>query len=108
MGCRVRSLSSPSLLIVEETALDATVGIDAAVAQKRPVAPHVFDAPAVDFADENLFLIGRGFLDDDAERVGDKRRAPEFDARPARGALVADAIDRRDRDAVGNRVGALD
>src|SRR6185369_6259934 len=95
-------------LVVKETAFDAAVGVNAPVAQERPVAPHIFDALAVHFADENLFLVNGALGDDDAERVGEKRRAPELDARTAGRALVADAVDRRDIDAVGDGVRALD
>ena len=95
------------MLIVEEAAFDATVSINAPVAQERPVAAHVFDAFDVDFADENLFSINRAFSDNDAEWVSDKRGAPELDARATRRILVADAIDCRDVDAISNRVSPL-
>ena len=57
---------------VEIATGDPGVGVDAPVAEKRPVAAGVFEEFGVDFGDEDLFLIVRGLGDDPAEGVGDK------------------------------------
>ena len=90
---------------VEEALLDAAVGVDAAVAQERPVAPHLLDAAEVALADQDLLLVDRGLGHDHAERVAHERRAPELEpglAGPP--GLVADPVDRRHVDAVGDGV----
>src|SRR5262245_51111708 len=52
---------------VNETLIEAAVGVDAPVAQERPVAPDFFDAAEVHVRDEDLFLVDRRFRDDHAE-----------------------------------------
>ncbi len=67
----------------------------------------------VDFLDQDGFAVMRRLGQDAAERVSDKRTAPELepDAGNAVAAhisiFMADAVDRGNIDAVGNRVGAL-
>ena len=81
------------------------VGVDAAVAQERPVAAHLLHAREVHLADQDLLLVGRRLGDHDAEGIGDERRAPELEpGPPSGGPLVADAVHRRDVDAVGDGV----
>ena len=53
---------------IEEAARDGRVGIDAAVAQERPVAARLFNQAGIDFGEENFFLVVRGFGQDAAER----------------------------------------
>src|SRR6266536_1020951 len=67
-------------------------------------------------ADEDRLAVRRGLGHDDAERVGEERRAPELDppslpvtrSSPFRGPLVAHAVHRRDVASVRDRVAALD
>src|SRR5438034_11710901 len=47
-GSRGRSVCRPLRMVVEEAAADPRVGVDPAVAQKRPAAPHFLDAPEVE------------------------------------------------------------
>ena len=99
---------------IEKALRDGRVRIDAAVAQKGPVAARVFNQAEVDLADQNLLCVMRGLGDDAAKRIGQKAAAPELEARPG-GAiaanvamLVADAVHAGHVDAVGDGVGALD
>ena len=101
-------------LLIEKTFRDGLVGIDAAVAEKGPVATRLLDEMRIDFADENLLFVVRGLGNDAAERVGKKRSAPELDALTFSAVaaniavFVADAVDRTDIHSVGNGMGALD
>ena len=56
--------------------------------------------------DQNLFLVHGSLRDHLPERIGDERRAPEFQP-VLRRAFVADAIHRRDVNSVGDRMRAL-
>jgi hypothetical protein len=99
---------------IEKALGDGRVGVDAAVAQKGPVAARFFNQRAIDFAEHDFLGIVAGLGDDAAEGVGEKAAAPEFEARP-RGAISrnvavfdTNAIDCGDVDAVSDGVGALD
>ena len=82
-----------------------------------------FDLRGVEVGVENLFAVMRGLGKDAAEGVGDEAAAPELET--AGGGVVAgagecdavvndiavfvpDAVDRADKDAVGDGVGTLD
>ena len=110
------------MTLVEITAGDASVGVDAAVTQEGPVAASVFKEFGVDLGDEDLFPVVGGLGDDPAEGVGDEGAAPEFQAGVGRvragalhqravvldvAVLVADTVNGTDEDAVGDGVGAL-
>src|SRR5438876_6904936 len=101
-GSRARPASSP----VEQPLGDRRVGIDAAVAEEGPVAPHLLLVGEVALDDEDRLGVARGLLQHDAERVTDERRAPELEAAVGR-ALVPDPVRGRHADAVGDRVRAL-
>src|SRR5262245_59164840 len=105
-GIRRGAISEVPVSTVEEALGDGGVGVDAPVAQERPVAAHVLDASAVALDDEDLLLGPRAFLEDDAERIGHERAAPELQAAVGR-SLVPDAVDGRHVDAVGDGMGAL-
>src|SRR5271156_7150362 len=79
------------------------VGVDAAVAQEGPVAADLLDLREVAFGQQRFLGGGAGARDYFAEWIGDERVAPEFQL-----TFDADAIYRRDEDAVGDRVAALD
>ena len=66
---------------VEKTARDGGIGIDPSVAQKRPVAPRLFEQSEIDLAQQDFFAIMRGFGYDAAEGIGQKTSAPEFKTR---------------------------
>src|SRR5271154_5294012 len=88
---------------------NATIGIDAAIAQERPIAPRLFLQLWIDFRDQNLFLVARGFFQEFAEGIGDEAATKKLDA-VAGGAVdffEADAIGTGDVDAVGDGVRAL-
>src|ERR1700730_14850342 len=89
-----------SVFSVEKAARDRAVGVDAPIAQERPVAPRLLDARAIAFHDQNLLLGWRRLLEDRAERIGHERSAPELD--PTVGVpFMTDAIASRDVDTVG-------
>src|SRR6185312_1425189 len=99
---------------IDEAAGDGRIGVDTAVAQKRPVAACIFEQREIDFRDENFFCVVGGFGNDAAERISDETSAPEFETR-ASGAIAEDialltayAVGGGDVDAVGDGVGALD
>src|SRR4029453_6531423 len=78
------------------------VGVDAPIAQEGPVAPRLADQPAVAFDDQDLLAVLAGARQHTTEWIADERTAPELQA-----AFDADAIDRRDEHAVGDRMRAL-
>ena len=82
------------------------VGVDAAIAQERPIAASVFAFCRIAFNDENFFLFAAGLRDDLPEWVSDKRISPEFDARIAGGGIsfITDTIDDSHESSIGNGV----
>src|SRR4051812_40698139 len=93
---------------------DAAIAINAAVAQKWPVAADIFKMFQIALADQDLFLVIRGFHNDPPEWIAEKRSAPKLYAF-ALGAiaanvaeLMANAIDHADKNSVGNGMCALD
>jgi len=82
------------------------VGVDASIAEKRPIAASVFAFCGIAFSDENFFFFAAGLRDDLAERIGDKRISPEFDARIAGGGIsfITDTIDDSHESSIGNGV----
>jgi hypothetical protein len=55
------TLIGPILPSIEQTIADWGIRVDAAVAQKRPVAADVFEGLQVDVAHQNFFAVVRGF-----------------------------------------------
>src|SRR2546428_12056739 len=97
-----------TLLVSEEPVLNVAVGVNAAVAQERPVATHLFDPGQVDLRQHERFVLG-GLGHDDAERIAHERMAPELDP----GALATQpletaAVHGGNPAAVRNRATALD
>src|SRR5258707_11263003 len=106
-ACGSHSAGMRTLLVSEEPVLNVAVGVDAAVAQERPIAAHLLDPGGIDLRQYERF-VGGGLGHDDAERIAHERMAPEFDAGAlAVQALEADTIDRGDPAAIGDRVAAL-
>src|SRR2546426_5172912 len=109
-GCRRGWEGGALRVVVEEAAADPRVGVDPAVPQKRPAAPDLLNALEVDLPQhDRLAVLGR-LGHNGAERIDEKRRAPELDAVGigAGGPLVADPVHRGDVTAVRDRVAALD
>src|SRR5208337_3703484 len=97
------------LFTLDESLVDPGVGIDPPVPQEGPAAPDLLDARRVDPAHHDFFPIRLRGGDHHAEGIREKRPAPELDAGAVRaGFLRSRAVDRRDIDAVGDRVAALD
>ena len=66
---------------LDESLVDARVGIDTPVAQEGPAAADLLDARRVDPAHHDLLPIRARGGDHHAERIGEKGPAPELDAR---------------------------
>ena len=86
--------------------VDAGVGVDAPVAEERPVAPHLLEpARGRTRRPGPPRLSAEASATHDAERIGRRTTPPRTRGRPARRRpLVADAVHRRDVDAVGDGV----
>src|SRR5215470_5061067 len=98
-----------STSVGEPAVEDGLVGVDAAVAEERPVTAGVFALGGIAFDDEDLFLVAGGFGNQLAERVRDKGVAPEFEAGVAVLGLAfkANAVDDGSVNAVGDGMRAL-
>ena len=96
-------------LFAEPAIGDDGISVDAAVAEKRPIPASLFALGRIALDNENFFLVVGGFRKNLAERIGDERIAPKFDARIAlvRLAFKADAIDDGYIGAIGDGVGTL-
>src|SRR5579872_470658 len=99
---------------IQEPLGDGRVAIDAAVTQKWPVTPNLFQLAQIYLAYQNLFFLGRSFGDHRAERITQERSSPELQARPRR-LLAADvarlethAVDRRHVHAIRDSMCSLD
>src|SRR5215475_13245697 len=69
------------------------IRVNAAIAEKGPVAARLFALFCVAFDDEHFFFFATGLRGDLPKGIGDERVAPEFETRIAvfRIAFVADA-----------------
>src|SRR6266404_2688063 len=107
---RNSELREEGLFFAQPTIQDWRVRVDAAVAQKRPIAARVFAFRGIALNDENFFFVVRGFGENLPEGIGDKGIAPELQPRIAflRLAFKSHAIDDRSVDAVGDGMAALD
>src|SRR5271165_6273293 len=83
---------SASNLRVEETPHDAAVGVDAPVAQERPVPADILLVPRVAFDQDQFLALVRGPVEHAAERIAEKRGAPELQAAAGR-PFMADPVD---------------
>ena len=54
------------------------IAVDAAVAQKGPVAADIFHRDQVNFTHQDFFFVVRGFGYDAAEGVTEERASPKF------------------------------
>jgi hypothetical protein len=54
------------------------VGVDAAIAQERPISARFLYACGIAFDDQNFFLVSGRFREDAAKRIGDKGMTPKF------------------------------
>src|SRR5579862_6039562 len=99
--------------LVDKPAGDGRVTVDAAIAQKRPVAANIFKRLKVDFADQDFLAVVGGFGQHAAEGIAEERSAPEFQTLAGSrlsadvAGFEADAIHNGDLNSVGNGVRAL-
>ena len=75
---------------VNHAAGDGGIAIDAAVAQKRPVAPDILQVPQVHFTYEDFFFVVRSFGENATKRIAQERSSPEF--QPFAGGRIATNI----------------
>src|SRR5438093_4134201 len=75
---------------INKSASNIGVGVDAPVAQKRPMRAVFVHARKVDLNEERFLAIDARFRNDSSRRIAHKTLAPEFDTRPAVGRFVAD------------------
>src|SRR5262249_48293630 len=86
---------------------EVTVCVNAAVAQEGPVAADFFDAGRVARRDGHFFTVVAGAVENGTEGVAEEGRAPELQA-AVHGPFMANAVDGRHIDPVGDGMGALD
>src|SRR5690349_4758280 len=98
-----------TLFFAEPAIENRLVGINAPIAQERPIAAGVFAFGRIAFNDENLLVAVGGFRNDLTERIGDKGITPKLQSGiPILWmAFKADAIYHSGVHAVGNGVAAL-
>ena len=96
-------------VLVNESACEAAVAVNAAVAQERPPAAHGFRALHVHFDNCGLFHVGRGLIQKFALGAGNEARAPECDAVGLRGRVgfVTYAVYGHHWQSVGHGMAAL-
>ena len=85
---------------------DGGVRIDAAIAEKRPVPPCVFDQRPVAGCHQHL-RIGASLHEVAADRIADERIAEKLQTIGARLRLEPDPVGGRHEHTIGDRVGAL-
>src|SRR3954471_24615511 len=86
---------------------DRGVGIDATIAEEGPVSARLLDEPRIAAGDEHRG-IGPAHGKDAAEVMPDEEVAHDLQSVRALFRLESNAIERRDEDAVGDGVRALD
>ena len=100
-------------LKIEEALRNRRVEIDAAVAQKRPIAADILKVLEVDLPDQDVFSIVRGLGKDAAEGIGQERASPKLEAgafrpvAPDVSVFLPHAVDSGYVDAVGDGVASL-
>src|SRR5713226_5083057 len=104
-----RGAEKSALLFVQPAVQYGWIGVDAAVAQKRPVAASFFALCGVAFNHQNFFLIVGCLGNNLAEGVSDKGISPEFQSRVSlfRLAFESYAIHHGSVHTVGNGMSAL-
>src|SRR5262245_57773370 len=90
----------------EVPAENRSIGVDASIAEERPVAADFLDQRRVAFRDQNVFALAR-LGDVAAEGIGDEGMAEEGDAVGAGLVFVTDPVWRGHVYAVGDRMRAL-
>jgi hypothetical protein len=69
LPCSGRCGAEASRLFVEKALFEASVGVDSAVTQERPISANVFQVREIYFAVQNFFAVGGSFRDDDSLRI---------------------------------------
>ena len=94
-------------LRIEQPALDSGIGIDPAVAQKRPVCPMFVHPRPIDLRGDNFFPIDTALGDDFAVRTANKALAPKFNPVATGRSFVPNPVRGRNETAVRNRMTPL-
>src|ERR1700693_925574 len=98
---------------INQPVCDLAIAVDATISKERPIAANVFHDSQIDGADQDFFFVMRGFRDDTAEGVAQKRPSPKFQSvSRGRGAadvavFMSDAVYHRYVDSIGDGVSAL-
>src|SRR4030081_3756117 len=77
------SIGRSTLFVAQPAVQDGLIGVDATVAEKRPVAARVLALGGIAFGDEDFSFVVGSFGNNLAEGIGDKGIAPEFQSRIA-------------------------
>jgi hypothetical protein len=93
--------------LVEQALLNSRVGVDAPVAEKRPMGAVLVDPLPFHLGENNFFAIHARLGQDLAARRNDEALPPKLNPFAADGHFVSDTIDRGDEAAVRDRVAAL-
>src|SRR6202158_118314 len=103
-------LSKGILFFVQPAVQDGLISVDAAVAEKRPIAAGVLALGGIAFDDEDFFFVVGSFGDHLAEGISNKGIAPEFQSRVTFFLLAfsSDAVHDRCVHAVCDGMPALD
>ena len=96
-------------LLIYKSLCYVCICIDAAITQERPPAAYLLRVVDVEFYDDALLIVGRGFVDELSLRSGNEGCSPELYATSttARVGLISNTIDGDDRKTVGNSMSAL-
>src|SRR2546423_2058492 len=96
-----------AVLLINQSLFDSAVGVDASIAQERPMRPDNVDLIPVDLGGHDFFPVGAAFRDDFTAWRDDKALAPKLDPVAAGRRFLTDAIDRSDITTVRDRMTAL-
>src|SRR5262249_38850626 len=99
-------LSQRARQVAEPALTHTVISINATIAQKRPVAANILQLFQIAARQEHGFLIMPGPCQQASLWIADEGSAPEIET-PIGRALMTDAIDRGDVDAVGHGMSAL-
>ena len=102
-----RQASGALCRLIDEALLDALVGVDPAIAQEGPVRAVFIDSGPHHVREDDFLAIDAAFGEDLSARRDEETLAPKFQASPADGCFVADAIDGCDVATVRDGVAAL-
>src|SRR6476646_12087574 len=99
---------------IQKPACDAAVAVNAAVAQKGPVTADIFQVFQIALANQDLLFVMRRLNNDPSKGIAKEGAAPELQAFTCRAIapdvthLMSHAVDRTNKNAIGDGVRPLD